>query len=209
MDDFTKRNAIFFDAFYYFLNLKVNLMKESEIGMDLRLHDFDDETYRDYTLKHRPLKEIIIDDFKVEFSQSEEKGRPKNDGDDNEGSGNRSRSNESFIELTCTKTITISSEKPIEEIHAFINKVYKDYVDHKYPEEDRDEDADPKYYFVRKKKSSISSSISSSSGNGNNGVGNGSFGYVAGVWDRAFKFDGKDDFVKIHEKLALDWIARK
>ena len=46
--------------------------------------------------------------------------------------------------------------------------------------------------------------INDVSGNGNNGIGNGSFGYVAGVWDRAFKFDGNDDFVNISNDGDLD-----
>ena len=46
--------------------------------------------------------------------------------------------------------------------------------------------------------------INDVSGNGNDGSGNGSFEYAAGVWDRAFKFDGKDDFVYIGDDGDLD-----
>ena len=167
LDDFSSKNNYLIESFYYFMNQQSKIIKESEMGITLKGHNYSDETMRDYLFKFRPLESVKYQGFEIEFikestsSEDDENNESENNSrfdyllnndKKKKAPGNKKTNKDGFIDQTQTKTIKISSQKSMDQIYEFIENVYHQYIDNAFPKVDRTKNK-PKFYYLKRETS--------------------------------------------------------
>tara|TARA_R100001163_G_C5068512_1_gene209062 strand:- start:12328 stop:13899 length:1572 start_codon:yes stop_codon:yes gene_type:complete len=146
LNTFGLENSKLLNAFFYYLNNKKEITKKNEIEIDFTVHDYLDTMYRDFRFNYKPLKQIEIDGFLINYIEKEE-----NDNIKNNRNNRYNRNDENKIVMDekriLSRKLIIKSLKPIEEIEKFLKTIWNIYVDHEYPLKKRKKTY---WHFLRK-----------------------------------------------------------
>lgn len=157
-NNFIIDNSIVFDALFSYFSKKSENMTSGEFAIKLPSHyDYDWQRVRSSDFRVKPLSQIIIDGFTVDFVENivkpmakEEKKKDKEEKTPTQVLLDMNSANEPQEKTSYQNRIIVSSTtKKLPEILEYVKSIYKEYINTHHPMPKVVSTVVPKYYLVK------------------------------------------------------------